>query len=179
VGIILGTQSDLLDGFRFGFRDGVRAVSPSVAIDEQYVQVNSTGGFSDPARAAEIAHGMYGNGTDVIYTVAGFSGTGAITEAKMATGRYIIGVDADQAPLGPSVVLASAVKRLDRVVFTGIADHMNGSFSSGYSVFGLKDDVTGLVFNPKFEKYNGTVAAFEDRAREAEGRYITGRPYLQ
>ena len=175
VGIILGTQSALLTGFRQGYLDGARAADPSIIVEEAYVRDNSTTGFSDPVRARDIARGMFRNGTDVIYTVAGFSGTGAITEAKVAPGRYIIGVDSDQTDLGPSVILASAVKRVDRVVYTGIAEYLNGSFTGGERVAGLQDGVTALVFNPKFAAYNETVSLWTGKAQEAENRYLAGR----
>lgn len=175
VGIIIGTQSDLLDGFRLGYLDGVEAVDPAIVVDSEYVRDNSMSGFSDPVRAREIAGEMYRNGTDVVFTVAGFSGTGAIAEAKTAPGRYIIGVDSDQTDLGPSVVLASAVKRVDRVVYTGISEYLNGSFTGGNTVAGLSDGVTGLVYNPKFAVYYGTVSSWEGKAREAEARYLAAR----
>lgn len=175
VGIILGTPSDPLYAFQQGYADGVNAADPSVSVNVAYVHDNTTTGFSDPVRAREIARGMYSNGTDVIYTVAGLSGTGAIREAKNGPGRYIIGVDSDQADLGPSVVLASAVKRLDRVVYNGIKGYLNGSFTGGNTVAGLNEGVTGLVYNPKFEVYNETVRAWDGKAREAEARYLTAR----
>ncbi|MCX6688252.1 MAG: BMP family ABC transporter substrate-binding protein [Methanoregula sp.] len=175
VGIILGTQSDLLEAFRQGYVDGVHAVSPTIPVDQAYVQDNSTTGFYDPARSAEITAGMYNNGADVVYAVAGYSNTGAIREAKKAPGRYIIGVDSDQTYLGPGVILASAVKRVDRVVYTGIAEYLNGSFTGGNTVAGLNEGVTGLVFNPKFEKYNSTVQAFETKALKEEAKYLRSR----
>jgi basic membrane protein A len=153
----------------------VHEIDPAIIIDQGYVRDNSTDGFSDPENAAAIAGGMYRNGSDVIYTVAGYSGTGAIREAKAAPGRYIIGVDADQSHLGPAVVIASAVKRVDRVVYTGISDYLNGSFEGGGHVAGLREGVTGLSFNPAFSSYNATVSAYQARAEEAEARYLASR----
>jgi basic membrane protein A len=118
---------------------------------------------------------MYRDGADVIYLVAGYSNTGAIAEARAAPGRYVIGVDADQTHLGPSVVLASAVKRVDRVVYSGIEEYLNGSFTGGGEVVGLSEGITGLSFNPRFAAYNATVSAWEDRARGEEERYVKGR----
>jgi len=175
VGIILGTQSDLLEGFRQGYIAGVHAVDPSMTIDQEYVRNNSFGGFSDPDRAEDLAGGMYRNGADVIYTVAGYSGLGTITEAKKAPGRFVIGVDSDQTHLGPGVVIASAVKRVDRVVYTGIGEYLDGTFTGGNTVAGLNEGVTGLVFNPKFAAYNATVSAWEGKAREEEARYLAAR----
>ena len=175
VGIILGTQSAQLDAFRLGYIDGVHAVSPAIPVDQTYVRDNSTIGFYDPDRAAEIAGGMYNNGADVIFSIAGYSNIGVVREAKKAPGRHIIGVDSDQTYLGPGVVLASAVKRLDRIVYTGIAEYLNGSFTGGEEVAGLKEGVTGLSFNPKFENYNSTVRAWEAKAREEEAKYLRSR----
>lgn len=175
VGIILGTQSDLLEGFRQGYINGVHAVNLSMTVDQAYIRDNSTAGFSDPDRAGEIAGGMYSNGTDVIYTVAGYSGTGAIAEAKKAPGRYIIGVDSDQTNLGPSVVIASAIKRVDLVVYSGIGDYLNGTFSGFNTVAGLHEGITELVCNPIFASCNTTVSVWEEKAQEEEARYLAAR----
>ncbi|WP_342676895.1 BMP family ABC transporter substrate-binding protein [Methanofollis sp. UBA420] len=172
VGIILGTQSDLLDTFLRGYTDGARAVNASVVVDHAYVRQHSTDGFTDPGEAGRIAERMYGTGTDVIFTCAGYSSMGVFDAAGNATGRYIIGTDTDQSPLGPDVVLASAIKRVDRVVSTGIAEHLNGTFTGGDQVAGLEDGATGIVVNPRFAVYNETVSAWEVRAQDAEEAYL-------
>jgi basic membrane protein A len=175
VGIILGMQSDLLDTFLKGYTAGVHAVNASIPINHTYVHQYTIDGFSDPEEAGRIAEGMYRNGTDVIYTCAGYSNTGAIAVANNATGKYIIGTDSDQSPLGPNVVLASAVKRVDRVVSTGIMQDLNGTFTGGEQVAGLKEGVTGLVFNQKFASYNETVNAWEPQAQAGEAQYLLSR----
>jgi basic membrane protein A len=172
VGIILGTQSELLEAFRQGYRDGARAKNPSIVVDEAYIRDNSNEGWTDPDRAGAIAREMYGNGADVIYTVAGFSGTGAIAEAKKEPGRYIIGVDSDQTHLGPSVILASAVKRLDQVVENGIGACLDGTFAGAERTVGLKEGATALVYNPKFSFYNETVGTWTQKAMAEEERYL-------
>ncbi|MDD1720328.1 MAG: BMP family ABC transporter substrate-binding protein [Methanoregulaceae archaeon] len=171
VGIVLGAPSTVLDSFLAGYRDGA---GRSVAVDVKYI-ANDTSGFMDPDRAGEIAASMYLNGTDVIYTVAGFSGTGAIREAEKAPGRYIIGVDSDQSGLGPSVVLASAVKRVDVAVHTGIVRYLNGTFTPGEELLGLSSGGTDLVFNPAFSGFEEGVMAGRDEAEQAEARYLAIR----
>jgi basic membrane protein A and related proteins len=175
VGIIPGMQSDVLDAFLQGYTDGARAVNASIVVDHAYVHPSSTDGFADPAAAGRIADGMWQNGTDVIFTCAGYSNTGAFDTARNTTGRYIIGTDADQSPLGPAFVLASAVKRVDRAVYSGIAEELNGTFTGGDRVVGLKDGATGMVYNPAFASYNATVSAWEVRAQQAEGVYLASR----
>lgn len=172
IGIIYGTRSALLESFGQGFRDGARAADPSVTIAGEYIEENSVLGFNNPDRAQAIARSMYGNGTDVIYTVAGYSGSGVIAEAKRAPGRYVIGVDSDQTDLGPRVVLASVVKHMDRAVYDSIAMHLNGTFTGGDRVIGLKEGATELVFNPRFAVYKDEVLSWEERARKAEARFL-------
>ncbi|MEN6395032.1 MAG: BMP family ABC transporter substrate-binding protein [Methanoregula sp.] len=177
VGIIMGMQTGLLDAFQQGYTAGVHAVNSSIIVDHAWVQQYSPDGFKDPDEAGRIAERMYENRTDVIYTCAGLSNTGAIDVAKNTTGLYIIGTDSDQSPLGPEVVLASAIKRVDRVVYTGIGEYLNGSFTSGEQVTGLKDGATGIVYNPKFAFYNETVSSWEGTAQQEEEKYLLSRTY--
>ncbi|MCK9580518.1 MAG: BMP family ABC transporter substrate-binding protein [Methanoregula sp.] len=175
VGIIMGMKTELLDTFLRGYADGVRAVNSSITVDHTYVQQNSPAGFTDPEEAGRIAEGMYRNGTDVIYTCAGISNMGAFNAANTTTGRYVIGTDSDQSPLGPAFVLGSAIKRVDRLVYTGIAEHLNGSFSGGERVAGLKEGATGIVYNPAFASYTKTVSAWEEQAQAGEEKYLASR----
>jgi basic membrane protein A len=174
-GIIAGMQSDVLDQFLAGYAAGARSVNASIIIDQAYVRQNSTAGFADPVEAGRIAEGMYRNGTDVIFTCAGYSNTGVFVAAANSTGRYVIGTDSDQSPLGPAFVLASAVKRVDRIVYTGVKEHLGGSFTGGNRVVGLADADTAIVYNPRFDSWNATVSAHEDRARDEEAKYLRAR----
>lgn len=177
IGIILGMQSDVLDTFLRGFTEGARAANASVAVEQAWVHRNSTKGFMDEDEAGRIADGMYRNGTDVIFTCAGYSNMGAFDAARNRSGRYIIGTDTDQSPLGPDFVLASAVKRVDRVVYAGIGETINGTFTGGHQQVGLKEGVTGIVLNPEFAVYNTTLAAWETRAESEEAKYLASRTW--
>ena len=175
VGIIMGMRSPLLDTFIRGYTDGARAADPSVAVDQAYVHEDSVEGFMDPDEAGRIAETMYRNGTDVIFTGAGISNTGVFDRARDATGRYAIGTDTDQSPLGPRFIIASAVKRVDHVVYTGIAGFRNGTFSGGTRVAGLAEGATGIVCNPAFPSCNATVSAWQERAARGEQEYLASR----
>lgn len=175
IGIIMGMKTGLLDTFLHGYTAGARAVNASITVNHAYVRQDSPAGFMDPEQAGRIAEGMYRNGTDVIYTCAGISNMGAFEAANTTPGRYVIGTDSDQSPYGPDFVLASAVKRVDRVVYTGIADYLNGSFTGGEQVSGLRDGATGIVFNPAFAIFNETVSAREGEAQQEEETYLASR----
>ena len=171
VGIIMGMKSDVLDGFLHGYSDGARAANASVVVEHAYVHRESVDGFTDANEAGRIAEAMYRNGTDVIFTCAGYSNMGAFGAANTTPGRFIIGTDTDQSPLGPAFILASAVKRVDRIVYSGIAEEQNGSFTGGNKLVGLKEGATGIVYNPKFTYYNATVSARESAAMAGEENY--------
>ncbi len=72
--------------------------------------------------------------------------------------------DAYQSDLGPDVILASAVKHVDRADESGIREFMNGTFSGGEQVVGLREGATDLVFNPKFAGYKETVDLWREKA---------------
>jgi len=172
VGTILGMQSDVLEAFRQGYSDGARAVNASIIVDHAWVHQYSVDGFTDTDEAKRVAEGMYSNGTDVIFTCAGYSNMGAFRAANSTSGRYIIGTDSDQSPLGPEFVLASAVKRIDRIVYASVAEELNGTFTGGNHRAGLKEGATGIVYNPKFASYNASVSAWEPRALAGEEKYL-------
>lgn len=174
-GIIMGMKTDLLDTFIRGYTDGARAINPAFLVDRAYVHENSVNGFTDPEEAGRIAERMYRDGAEVVFVGAGYSNTGVFSAANRSAGRYVIGTDADQSPYGPAFVLASAVKRVDRVVNAGITDYMDGTFTGGNRIAGIGDGATGMVFNPAFASYTSTVGAWEDRARQRENEYLASR----
>jgi basic membrane protein A len=175
VGIIMGMKTELLDTFIRGYTDGARAVNRSIAVDSAYVWQDSTRGFTDPEQAGQVAEGMYRNGTDVIFTGAGISNTGVVEAAETRPGRYVIGTDSDQTHLGPTVVLASAIKRVDQVVLQGIRQYAGGTFTGGNHIAGLPEGATVMVYNPAFAAYNETVAAWEPQAMAGEEEYLRSR----
>ncbi|HEX3000759.1 MAG TPA: BMP family ABC transporter substrate-binding protein [Methanoregula sp.] len=175
VGIVMGTESEVLDTFLDGYTKGARAVNATIVVNHAYVRHHSTEGFTDAPAARRIAEEMYRNGTDVIFACAGYSNTGVFGAAKNFPGRYAIGTDSDQSPLGPEFILASAVKRVDRVVSSGIGNTLDGTFKGGNVTAGLEEGVTGIVFNPRFERYNESVRAWETRAGAEEKEYLQSR----
>lgn len=106
-----------------------------------------------------IASGMYDKGADVILQAAGLVGVGAMTEAKLRqeTGDkvYIVGCDVDQYDSGlmsngESIILTSAMKRLDEAVVQALTDIQANAFKGGtVSVLGIVENGVGLpVENP-------------------------------
>lgn len=107
-----------------GFQAGVKASDPSAKLLNAYSQ-----NFTDESSCKELALNQINAGSKVVFQVAGTCGLGVIS-AGVQTHTQVIGVDADQSYLAPTLVLTSAEKKVDTGVFTAIKDLQAGQFSS-------------------------------------------------
>ena len=128
VGFVGGMEIPLIKKFEAGYRAGVRHADTEINVLSAYA-----GSWTDPGKGQSIANSMYENGADVIYHAAGGTGTG-VFKAAQQSGRYAIGVDADQSrslPEYADVILASMVKHVDEAVFRSIERVVNDNFDGG------------------------------------------------
>ena len=167
IGIILGTKSWVLDNFENGFLDGAAEIDPSISITVKYVS-DGLDGFFSPKKAQAIAEQIYEKKADIIYAVAGRSNDGIIEAAKQGKNRFVIGVDTDQTYLGPYVIIASALKNLNVVVYDVISEFLDGEFKAGNFRLGVDEGITGLVFNPRFIEYKADALKFTEKAIDGE-----------
>jgi basic membrane protein A len=80
----------------------------------------------------------------VVFAAAGTCGLGALSAAGIR-GAWGVGVDRDQSYLGPHIV-ASVVKRFDRVVELVVRRFLEGTLPTGKTEeLGLTEDAVGLV----------------------------------
>jgi basic membrane protein A len=139
IGVIGGVKSTGIDKFIVGYIQGARDVDKEVK-----VLVNYANGFGDPAKGKELADAMFGQGADIVYQVAGGTGTGVI-QAAAAANHYAIGVDTDQDATAPGSVLTSMVKRTDLAVEQLVTDYADGKLKGGENrTLGLKENGVGL-----------------------------------
>jgi basic membrane protein A and related proteins len=133
-GIKLPTVEIFIAGYRAGALRCVRGTRVLI----QYSQ-----DFDDQAKCKEIALNQIAQGSAVIFQVAGGCGLGALDAAR-EKGKWGIGVDKDQANLGPHI-LTSAVKRVDNAVFQTAQSVKNGTYKGGVNaVFNLKNKGVAL-----------------------------------
>jgi basic membrane protein A len=104
-GIPLPTVNIFIAAYRAGARKCVAGTRTLINFSQDFV---------DQAKCKELALDQINRGSTVVFQVAGGCGLGALDAAK-EEGVWGIGVDADQAYLGPHI-LTSAVKRVDRAV---------------------------------------------------------------
>lgn len=155
VGFIGGQALPAVQKFGWGFIAGAQSVNPNIEIFYEY-----SGSFTDVAKGKTLAATMYDQGADVIFAAAGATGTGAINEAKERVKdgddikNWVIGVDRDQYAdgllnkddaNGKSVVLTSAVKRVDQAAKTALTSIKEGKFEGGKTtILTAKEDGVGI-----------------------------------
>ena len=82
-------------------------------------------------------------GSDVVFAAAGQCGLGALQAAK-EQGKWGIGVDSDQAFLGPHI-LTSATKKVDLAVFRTIEQVQDNAYAGGTDgIFTVKNGGVGF-----------------------------------
>jgi basic membrane protein A len=138
IGSVGGQKQPPVDRFIAGYQAGAKAANPGITLLNTYSE-----DFADQAKCKQIALNQIELGAGVIFQVAGGCGLGALDAAK-EKGVWGIGVDADQAFLGPHI-LTSAVKGVDTAVFLAIKSVVDGEFKGGTNMtFGLKQNGVGV-----------------------------------
>ncbi len=139
IGVIGGTKSPGIDKFIVGYIQGAHQVDAATRVLVKYAD-----GFGDPANGKQLAQALFDQGADIVYQVAGGTGTGIIQAAQQA-GHFAIGVDTDQDSLAPGSVLTSMVKRTDFAVYDAIDRLVCGTLKGGESItLGLAQGGVGL-----------------------------------
>lgn len=140
IGVIGGTKSVGIDKFLVGFIQGAHDVDPGVEVEVAY-----SNDFGDPAKGQQIAQSMFDQGVDIVYHVAGGTGTGVI-EAARAANLYAIGVDTDQDGLAPGNVLTSMLKHTELAVEELVERFAGDDLPGGETVLlGLANGGVGLT----------------------------------
>jgi basic membrane protein A len=145
VGFVGGCTVPLIQSFQAGFQAGVEAAKAGTKVQVKYLSTpaQKCSGFNDPAAGKTTATGMYEGGADVVYQVAGGSGTG-VFQAAAAANAMAIGVDSDQYlsadPSIQKVIITSMLKRVDNAVFDFVERVSKGQFKAGTHTWDLTND---------------------------------------
>ena len=132
-----GLKVPAVDAFIAGYQYCAKKINPSITTLNGYSQE-----FVAQDKCKEVALNQIGQGSDVVFAVAGGCGLGAITAAKDSK-AWGIGVDNDQAFLGTHV-LTSAVKKVDSGVAQTIKLTKDGKYKGGVdAVFNVKNGGVG------------------------------------
>lgn len=167
LGFIGGLEIPAVQKFNWGFQQGVAYANENLgtkmSIKEENVKYANS--FADIAAGQQLAATMYDRGVKAIFCAAGGTGIGAINEAKARVSSnkeaWVIGVDVDQYADGiydeannKSVVLTSAMKKIDTATFDVIKAELDGEFPGGEQlIFDAKNDGIGIpAENPNLSK---------------------------
>ena len=147
VGFVGGMDIPLIHKFEAGYRAGVKKVCPDCQVIAQYAGVTPEA-FKNPGKGKELALSQYQQGVEVIFHASGSTGQG-VFEAARTTGKYAIGVDADQNDEAPGHVLTSMVKGVNAVTFDAIQRVQSKTFKGGIYSFGLKEGGVGYIYDQR------------------------------
>ena len=149
VGAISALDIPFLHRFTDGFIEGAKKVNPDIKISPT-LWVGGNSPFSDPARGQERAGAMLADGADRILA-AGAGSNGGIFEALQdAPGAKAFGVDVNQCPQAPGLVMDNIEKKTDVAVELAVKGIMGdsqqpivalGLKEGGMALTGLGDDV--------------------------------------
>ncbi|MDU4653139.1 BMP family ABC transporter substrate-binding protein [Sneathia sanguinegens] len=142
LGFVGGVEAPVIWRFQAGFEQGAKYINPNIKILPVFINGNNP--FNDPQTAKTLTETLIGKNADIVFQVAGASGSGVFQAAK-EKGVYALGVDSNQDGEEPGVILTSMVKRVDNAVFNQIKDTLDGNFKSGIKYFGLKEDGVGTT----------------------------------
>ena len=172
VGFIGGIEIPPVQKFNWGFQQGVNYANEKLGtkISMKAENVVYQGSFDNTAAGQQLAAQMFDRGVKAIFCAAGGVGAGAINEAKarVAAGKevWIVGVDVDQYKDGvyegeKSVILTSAMKKIDQASYDMIKAENEGKFPGGQILtFDAKNDGVGIpAKNPNLS---------EDATKKAE-----------
>ena len=164
-GFIGGMAVPSVQLFNWGFQQGLKYANDNLGtkITVKPEHVIYQGSFDNVAAGQQLAAQMFDQKVDVIFCAAGSVGIGSINEAKtrVKAGQkvWIVGVDRDQYWDGiydsnKSVVLTSAVKRVDQAAYAMIEALSANKFPGGQKLsFDAKSNGIGIPKeNPNLDK---------------------------
>jgi basic membrane protein A len=144
-----------------GFVAGVKATDPSIKVN-----VSFTGSFGDTALAAEAANTHVNAGADVL-TGSSQQVVGAIGVAKDKNIPWI-GIQADQSPVAPEAVVATALYDWHGLLLEMIAMHQAGEMGGKVLQLTLKNGGIRMIYSDKLPQ------EAVDAANQAQAGLVDG-----
>jgi len=147
VGFVGGMDVAPVRKFQRGFEHGLAYTNRRASVVQSF-----TDSFTDEEAGQRVGEEMVEQGADVVFAAAGLSGSAAIRSAAQK-GAWVIGVDQDQwrttfqngQVAGAERLVTSAIKQVDRAVYTAITRAVEGKLHGGALHFDLSNDGVGLA----------------------------------
>jgi basic membrane protein A len=168
-GFIGGVPGATITKFEMGYIQGIKSILPNAVIVDYYA--NSWGA---PELAKAQAKNWYDNGVYCIFSAAGGTGNGTISQAKemRLAGKdvWAIGVDSDQYETGiytdgKSAVLTSMLKVVENSSIDALTRVENGTFDGGVVVMNMEDG--GVNYSDTNSEINAKAIASAEAAKKS------------
>jgi basic membrane protein A len=143
IGVVGGQRIPPVIRYEVGFVAGVKSVNETAE-----VIINYTDTFGDQALGKDTAAAQLNNGCDIVFPIAGFTGTGAYLAASELNKKgeiWVIGVDTAQDHLAPGYELCVAQKGVDFSVYQACKEVVDGNFKTGEITYDLKSGGVSLT----------------------------------
>jgi basic membrane protein A len=144
IGIVGGQRIPPVIRYEVGFVAGVKSIDDSIE-----VVINYTDTFGDQALGKDTAAAQFNQGCDVIFPIAGLTGTGvyqAAAELNKLGEIWVVGVDVSQDHLAPGYELCVARKGVDFAVKDACRLLSEGKFETGLITYDLPSGGIDIEF---------------------------------
>lgn len=177
IGFLGGQRgTGLIEKFEAGYAAGAKEVNPKVEVLVEYIG-DTTAAFNDQTRGEALSAKLFDDGADVVYHAAGESGLG-LFDAAVEVDKLAIGVDSDQSltasPEQQELILTSMLKRVDTAVYDTIKEVSEGDFTTGFQVFGLKEEGVDYAVNEFNDNEELLSADIQEKLDEFKQAIISG-----
>ena len=141
-----------IDDFLIGYIQGAHYIDPQIRVFYSYV-----GNWEDSAKAYELAHSMYLNGSDICFAVCAPASFGVCQQAY-DDGVYALGVDTDHSgqlsishPEQAANTVSSAVKQFGYAIYDALVSVYDGTIRFGVNnAFGFESGYLQMIENDVF-----------------------------
>ena len=160
VGAVVAVDAPQFHRYSDPFGLGAQRTKPGATLSPLYI--GGANPFNDPGRAKELTATLAGQGVDHVMGAASASGNLGVFEAAKEHGVFAFGVDANQCPASPGVVVDNVIKRTDVVITDGVSAILDGKRGATRS-YGVKEEgisLTGL--QPDVDRSQCVIADHKD-----------------
>lgn len=141
VGAVVALDTPQIRRFSDPFGVGAKSVNKAVKFTPLYV--GGSNPFADPGRAKEQALSLANAGSDIVMA-ASAGGNSGVFDAAKSSGLLAFGVDTNQCPQAPGVIIDNVLKEVNVVMVTAIEKIVDGE-TGGVASYGLAEEAVTLT----------------------------------
>jgi basic membrane protein A len=141
VGAVVALDTPQIRRYSDPFGAGAKSVNPAVKFTALFVAGSNP--FDDPGRAKEQALSLANSGVDIVMA-ASAGGNSGVFDAAKSSKLLAFGVDTNQCPQAPGVVLDNVLKEVNVVIVDSVKQIVDGK-SGGLTSYGVAENGVTLT----------------------------------